>query len=152
MVTCACSCVTFSYLLRQPGPVCFPGQVNRFWACAFWRISLWKSARRAGCMWGTGREKELGGTHQRFIARCCQTLKKLISRHHYKALGPAEEQWNIDTQAAKGIREVTQGVRSASPLVFQFQKSLPRCFCSKCRSCPWQAGFKCMLMHPRPFK
>lgn len=39
-----------------------------------------------------------------------------------------------------------------SCMSFSFKKTLPWCFRSKCRSCPWQARFKRMLMHPRPFK
>lgn len=63
---CACVCVYMrhcAYLLKWPGPVCYPGQANRFWAHADWLSSLWKPARCRGCMWGTGREKEHRQTH-----------------------------------------------------------------------------------------
>lgn len=48
----------FSILLNWPGPVCYPGQANRFWAHADWLSSLWKVAQCRGCIWGTGKEKE----------------------------------------------------------------------------------------------
>lgn len=49
----------FAYLLKWPGPVCYPGQANRFWAHADWLSSLWKPARCRGCMWDRERKGTL---------------------------------------------------------------------------------------------
>lgn len=153
MVTCARSCVTFPHLLRRPGPVCFPGQVNSFWARAFWRSSLWKSARRAGCMWGTGEKKNSVEHTSASLRDAARRWKK----HRYpgtmtKLQVPLR---SSGTWIHRPLWESEKSLRGSSLhscVSFSFKKSLPWCFRSKCRSCPWQARFKRMLMHPRPFK
>ena len=44
-------------VMKQPGPVCYPGQANRFWARVGWPSSLWMAAWCGGSIWGTGRGK-----------------------------------------------------------------------------------------------